>query len=129
MKRHYVCPIVGTGTEADPYRPRIADMGVAWSACIPSDTMGHPRTGWTLVCVEAADHSALIADPDIDDLPDLAPTDKVALLGAAAKTRLRAQLAKRGVDASVVANASNFSDVLLRIGRTLDAAFDRLDVN
>lgn len=65
MKRYYLSPIIGSGSEADPYRPKVADFGVSWAGVIPSDPVtGQPLRPWCLVQVEAPDHAALLADAD-----------------------------------------------------------------
>ena len=123
MKRHYLCDVIGDGTEDSPYRPAIADREKTWAvSSIPSDASGRPTADWTLVRVEADDHAALEAE--FDALPDMPMSERLSTLTAVNKTRLRDMLTQRGVNASVVTNASSFADVLLRIGRALDPAFN-----
>lgn len=35
MKRYYISTIIGSGSEADPYRPKVADF--SWA--VPTDEM------------------------------------------------------------------------------------------
>ena len=46
--RYYVCDIIGDGTEANPYRPTIADHGDFSVAALPSMPDGSPATIWAL---------------------------------------------------------------------------------
>ena len=120
MNRYYLSPIIGTGTEADPYRPKIADYGGAWAGVIPSDAAGHPVKPWCLVLVEAAGHARLLADTDLDPLPAL-PLD-MPLTSASKPTRdgLVASLAKIAVDAP---EAKTLAEVVDTVGRALDPDF------
>lgn len=63
MARLYVCPVIGVGTDDDPQRPLIADLGVTeWSACIDTDALGKPRRTWSIVRAQAADWSTVEAN-------------------------------------------------------------------
>lgn len=79
MGRAYVCPIIGTGTEEDPYRAQIRDIpGIGRvRAMISSNTasgpgQGTPRNNWAACWVEQAVQTA---NPDTwtpaDDDPAL----------------------------------------------------------
>ena len=120
MSRYYLSPIIGTGTEADPYRPKIADYGVSWAGVIQSNTAGHPAKAWCLVLVEATDHAKLLADTDLDALPAL--SIDVQLADAPKRTRddLAASLTKIAVDAPA---AKTLAEVVDAVGRTLDPSF------
>jgi hypothetical protein len=62
----YVCPVIGSGTEIDPFRPKIAEYDLAWEADIPSDPVtGRPTIPRVLVRVTSGDLSLLQQDPDI----------------------------------------------------------------
>lgn len=54
----YRCGIVGSGTEADPFRPAITDLpalqGVAWSARDERATVAPARDGTMLVTLDRA---------------------------------------------------------------------------
>lgn len=123
MKRYYLSPVIGSGSETDAYRPKIADYGVTWQGTIPTDSTGRPTFPWTLVLVDAADHAALVADAALTPLLDYPLGRTVAGLAPAEKARLRAALTARGVSTTVVANASSYADVILRIGRALEPTF------
>jgi hypothetical protein len=61
--RYYLCPIVGTGTEANPYRAKVADASKVGSvsAAIKSNPDGKPTYRWTVARVEAVDFTAVEA--------------------------------------------------------------------
>ena len=106
-RRVYVCPIVGTGQDDDPFRPLLADIeGVeAWSAAIGSVTQpgklrGQPREDWTLVRAEAADWTAVEANEDCTLVSDAANLDRQ--LASETRVKLGAQtgvaIARSGTD-------------------------------
>ena len=66
LTRRYSCPVIGRGTDDDPYRPVVADMGVGWTADIVTGEYGRPTQARCIVEVTAADHSALLADSEIE---------------------------------------------------------------
>lgn len=49
----YMVKIIGTGADADPYRPDLPE-GARFAAVIPSGATGAPRHGWAIVTVDAA---------------------------------------------------------------------------
>lgn len=125
MKRYYISPIVGTGAEDDPYRPKVADYGVSWVGVIPSNPdTGRPVYPWCLVLVEAINHAALLADGAIDALPEFPLDGKVSAITRATKTRMSTALSKRGIDTSFIGSADGYRDVIRGIGRSLEASFD-----
>jgi hypothetical protein len=127
-RRWYLCPVVGTGTEDDSYRAKVADFGVNHIAVIPSKPDGTPRFGWCLVKVNAASFAALDADADLDGFPLVSLDATVASLPAGARTRLRAALERRGIDTSDVTGSTPLRAILRRLGRLLDDRFDE-DLN
>lgn len=75
-KRTYLADIVGDGTETDPYRPVVADLGVSWAGRIESDPeTGAPLTARALVVVLTDDHDAVVAHPGIDPAGDVEGMD------------------------------------------------------
>lgn len=96
MKRYYISPIVGTGAEDDPYRPKVADYGVSWVGVIPSNPdTGRPVYPWCLALVEAINHASLLADRDIKPLPDFPLDGKVSAINKATRNRMSADLQGR----------------------------------
>ena len=129
-KRFYLCPVVGDGTYGNPYRPKVADYPVSWSGVMPTNAAGKPTAAWALVRVAAANHVAVMADPQIDALPNLDLDGKVASLSAAVKTALRTRLTALGIATDVLDRADGYRDLVRAIGRRLQADFDeeKLDV-
>lgn len=67
MQRAYLADIIGSGSDTDPYRPVVADLGVSWAGEIPSDpATGAPLATRALVIVDTADHSILDAHPGVE---------------------------------------------------------------
>lgn len=132
MKRYYISPIVGDGSEENSFRPKIADYGVNWVGSIPSDqNTGLPLFNWTLVLVEAQNHGALIADGAIDPLPDFPLDGKVSAIHAATKNAMIAKLQAHGIDTAFIGGTDGYREVIRGIGRQLEPAFDEnnFDVN
>lgn len=125
MKRYYISPIVGTGAEDDPYRPKVADYGVSWVGVIPSNPdTGRPVYPWCLALVEAINHASLLADRDIKPLPDFPLDGKVSAINKATRNRMSADLQGQGIDTSFIGSADGYRDVIRGIGRSLAASFD-----
>lgn len=124
MKRYYLSPIVGTGDETDPYRPKVADYGVNWVGVIPSLPTGQPAFSWALVLVEAVNHGKILADAAIDALPDFPLDGKVSAIQTATKNRMLEAMTARGINTSFVGSADGYRDVVRGIGRALEATFD-----
>jgi len=101
MGRFYVCPIIGTGVEGDPYRPAIADkVQGKWTACIDNVPRGQvnegrPRHNWTVLWAEAVDWSLADADSNILKLGDR--TADPAILSRNVPNSIKTKLVQRGV--------------------------------
>lgn len=138
MKRYYLCDVIGDGDPdvdptptTGPFRPAVADHGVSWAGMIPSDPVtGHPLHSWSLVVVEAKDHSALRQDARIDPLPDFPMDGKVSAINASTRGQALAALTRRAIATGVFSNADGYREVIRGIGRQLHAEFDenKLDV-
>lgn len=62
----YVCDIIGTGTEFDPFRPAIAEYLTDWSAEDDREDPTQPTGTMKVVCYPTPEqHAAMIADPRI----------------------------------------------------------------
>lgn len=68
--RYYVCPVVGDGTKANPYRPVVADHGVSYVSVIQSTVGGKPSKLWAVCRVDADDHAKLLADARLNVIPN-----------------------------------------------------------
>ena len=130
-KRYYLSDIIGTGDEFDPYRPAIADHGVAWVGTIESDPQtGAPLYANTLVLVETDNHAKLRADNRIDALPDFVLDGKMTAINTAARNGMLKALTRRGFVTSAINNADGYRDALQQIGRQRSPSFniDAFDV-
>ena len=124
-KRYYLADIIGDGTEINPYRPAVADHGVAWVGVIDSDPeTGAPLYANTIALVETENHAKLRADTRIDPLPDFALDGKLTAIKTAARNGMLKALSKRGFATAAINNADGYRDALQQIGRQRGAAFD-----
>jgi hypothetical protein len=130
MKRFYLSPIIGTGTDDDPYRTKLSDYGVNHVAVIPNGADGRPLFNRALCIVASADHTQLVADGAIDRFPDLSLDAQMSSLTNAERTRIRNFLTNRNI-AITFTNTDTYRSVLRKIGRHFDARFDenRFDVS
>jgi hypothetical protein len=132
MKRYYISPIIGDGTEENPFRPKVADHGVAWVGSIPSDPdTGHPLFAWTLVLVNAINHGPLLADQTIDAMPDFPLDGKVNAINTATKNAMLSKMQARGINTEFIGNADGYRDVIRGVGQKLEPTFseNNFDVN
>lgn len=131
MRRYYISPIIGTGTEEDPYRPKLADGGKPWVAIIPSKSDGTPSFPWALCLVNALDHTGILGDSNNDGLPDITLDSQLSVLPANQRNQLINRLNQRGIDMTGINATSTFRQLLERVGKQLDVAFrvDRFDVS
>lgn len=141
MQRYYICPVVGTGTESDPQRPKVVDYSTPSvpfevSATILTGPDGRAVKPWCLARVRGADLSAIDADPQCVDilerLADAAGEKRgeiinwlksrtVGSIPAARRNRINARLNNIGVDTTGITLNSTLFDVLLLVFRTHEA--------
>lgn len=121
---YYVCPIIGDGlTVATGFRAKILDMGLRNSAIIPCGADGKPLFTWTLCIVNTPDHSAIIADATIDQLPAVGLDVSIP---AGVKATLRTKLQARGMTLGQI-NAvigGTLRQLIRFLGQRLHANFD-----
>ena len=130
-KRYYLSDIIGTGDDMDPYRPAIADHGVAWVGAIEADPLtGAPLYANTLVLVETDNHAKLRADDRIAALPDFVLDGKMTAINTAARNGMLTALTRRGFSTALINNADGYRDALQQIGRQRSPRFniDAFDV-
>jgi hypothetical protein len=113
MTRYYVCPVVGTGTRQDPYRPKAADYSVAYTCVLRAAPDGRPAQLWSLCLVDTSDHTALLADPTLYAMD----TD---LQAAPTETTLTTLTTMTGVDLTGV---PTWRDVVARLGHAHEPTF------
>lgn len=130
-KRYYLADIIGDGSEYNPYRPAVADHGVAWVGVIESDPdTGAPIHADTIVLVETDNHARLRADARIDALPDFALDGKMTAINTAARNGMLTALTKRGFITASINNSDGYRDALQAIGWQRSSGFsvDAFDV-
>jgi hypothetical protein len=118
VRRWYLAPIIGSGTEADPYM--VETLGQGGSGPIESGADGRPCHERTVVLISSSDHSQLLADPRIQAICDLSDLDsEVGDVGQEKFGWIEAASAAHGVrDIGVV------RDVLRQIGERYQENFD-----
>lgn len=66
ITRIYQCPVIGSGTEDDPYRPSVADEGIGgWSCELKVDDSGVPIGADCIVTVPPEYHDAVTCLPGV----------------------------------------------------------------
>jgi len=131
--RYYICPIVGTGVDGDPYRAKISQYPHrSTSAAILSLGNGAPSKTWAIVRVEADDWTAIDADGQcidiFDKLTDLTGDDKLLVLEdlktrlfsdlpPPARNRITNTLNQNGIDTSSIGSTTTLYDVLMLVFR------------
>mgnify|MGYP001573658722 CR=1 FL=1 len=133
--RLVICPIIGTGTEDDPYRAKVADYGGHHACAIPTGPLGAPMKSWCLAAINAADLTAVDANPDIRDVVEgfadgfngsraalrtFLSTHTVGDVPALKRAAINARLTALGVDTTGLTLASTLWDVIQRIKDVLE---------
>ncbi len=126
-KRFYIATILGDGnadldqSEWTPttgeLRPAVRDHNVPFGSVSALDVP------WALVLVEAADHSALLADPYCYALPDVPMDVTVDAIDPNKVDALQSKLMTLGVATSVITGATSFRDIVRGIGQFLVPSF------
>lgn len=104
---YYVCPVIGSGTHEDMYRPKVAEYDVNYTSA------GSNIKGWSIVCVNASDHSALIADSQIYLLSDTTLDTLYSELTSAQQNRIVTCLTYAGI--SYTPNGSDSLRTILNL--------------
>ena len=92
MDRYYLCPVIGRGTENEPFRAKVADANVKRvSAVIKSNSDGKPTFPWTIVRVDATNFSEVETMDGVTRLGTKTTLDTALSLAqkSAIKTKLR----------------------------------------
>ena len=132
-KRYYLATVI---VDVDPVeggprvRAKTAFYAISQSAVIPSGPDGMPLFNWALVVVNGVNHAPLLADSQIDALPDVPLDVKVNAITTSVRQDMSAALARRGIAAAVITQADGYRDVIRGLGRVLQADFNEngLDV-
>jgi hypothetical protein len=119
MKRYYLCPIVGDGSEFNTYRAKVADYNVNHLAVIPVDmTTGKPLFTWCLVLVDTINHTPILNDLAINAMPDFNLDGKVADIPSVTANALKTTLqTKYAVN---ITGINIYRMVIRKVGQTLD---------
>ena len=120
--RYYLSPMIGAGTEEDPFRPLVADLpnypkktfATAWEAKYNLE-----RQDYALVAVASTNHKPLLKNPDLGPLPDI-PLESDIWSDPEVFTLLQSSMAQFGSDPEILVEAGNFGEVLFYISRDID---------
>ncbi len=118
MKRYAICPMIGDGTEDNPFRAKVP-AGLNHVAVIPSNPGEPPRWPWALVEVSGSDLSALDADAEVDAFPSVPADTLLSSLPKTVQRRIEQALQRRGV-VFTFAPSSTVGDLIDAIGTYLD---------
>lgn len=111
--RYYLCPIVGTGSEGNPFRAKVADAAKVKrvSAVIKGDLNGRPIHRWTVCRVGADDFSGAEVVAKVFRLGSRAQL--AAALTPTQKQAIKQRLQEWGED--IDAGDVRLRDLLLRL--------------
>lgn len=130
VKRYYLTQIVGTGTDASPYRAAVGDEAMmSHATMIPSLPNGAPRSTWGLAVVAGADHTAASSRTDTDALPPTSLDTSLSTLSQQERKRVGDALARWGISVPADWSTGTLRTLILAIGQTIEPAFrGQLDV-
>lgn len=117
-KRYYLCDVIGDGSEENPLRPAVADMGVNWVGEISEDGTK------CLVLVSTVNHGPIMASKKADALPVFPLDAKTNAMNSAAKNALMAAMEKRGFATGYISGADGYREVVRGIGRAINPNFN-----
>lgn len=125
MKRYVICSVLdGPAFGEERFiRPKLYDMGVDHVAVIRFTAGGDPFPV-CLALVSAADLSAVLADADVDALPDVSLDLLWSSLPSATRTAIRTRLLARGFTVTGIVAGLTVRQVLRYLGQQLRAEFD-----
>ena len=124
MKRYCIAKIIGDGTENNPYRSALKnynDINHEFGEIAQDPITGQPTHTFVLAIIKTVNISRLIADKDIDVLPDFPLDGKMSAMQTATKNKLADALTKYGVS---IGGADGFRDAIRTIGRVIKPDFD-----
>jgi len=125
VRRYYLSKVVGSGTShADMVHAKAADLAAAVGGnCSATIRSGSVAGDWCLAVVDCRDHTALMADPDLRDFPDLTLDAQLSTISATLRNRLLTALQTAGIDTTGITNSTAFRTVVRRAGQKFDTAF------
>lgn len=129
-KRYYLSTIIGDGTEENPYRSACAAHGVNFAGMVSSDPeTGLPNLPWSLVIVSTASHAALLADPNIESLPDFPLDGKTSAISTDVLAAMLVSFQRFNIPATIADTADGYNEVIRGIGRLMVADFDEKNLD
>lgn len=122
MKRYYLCDVIGTGAELDPYRAAVADIPAVKNWGMQDGTLNGKLVA--LCIVACADHAPFKGRPSIDPMPDFPLDGKISAMQTAVKNKMVSDAERRGFDASTIGSSDGYRDAINAFGRQLNPTFD-----
>lgn len=119
--RVYLSPVVGDGSDLNPYRPKIADRGVNFAAIMSGGPGGSPRFTWALCACSAADWTAVDADADLSAIPVPLETT-IQSLNNPTRNRIQGYLNSRSIPLTV-SDYATIGALVEAIGRIQEPTF------
>jgi hypothetical protein len=119
-RRYYICDLIGTGSDVDPVRPAVDDLGVNYAIVRAPD----PAARWCLVVVATTNHARVAAARGVDALPDVSLDVQANSIDKSKFDSAKAALARRGATVPATAPGDGFRVFLRGIGRQLEPTFD-----
>lgn len=112
-KKYYLCPVIGTGSESDPHRLKVADYYGHHVAVLQS-------SGWGIAVVSDADHTASLAGPDVHPFPDVPLDTPIVELPSETATRIIEFVTLYGIRT----DGATLRSVLVDFSKLVDSNFD-----
>lgn len=134
MKRYVLCTIVGSGTDTDMFRAKVADYDVDHVIAIAPDHQTNPNKQWVLAVVagEQAVIDSMGTDSGITLLP-FSPADLGTLwldLGTRNERQNLSNAIKTRTGITIDKNDSRtLREIVTEIGRAVDATFDSVNLD
>jgi hypothetical protein len=113
--RIYIVPIIGTGTNTDPYRPKyVSDYPIQWGA------MDYENHGWMLVAadVDSATHAVISGNSDVYSLPQ----DLDANLTSGQVTSVQNKLEAINIPGDWISSAKTWKQVIKLVAAIITLA-------
>lgn len=127
MKRYYMTDLIGDGSEENPFRPAVANLGVSHVAVFPPQDLetGQYQGTTCLVLVNTVNHAQVIADPRNDPMPDFPLDGKLSAMRASTQQELVAMLRQRGFTyPDGWLSLEGYRDIIRTAAQQLDPSFD-----
>lgn len=123
-RRYYICKVLDSVSPDGRYvRLKLGDLGVDHSAVIGFDAAGDPRP-YGIAIVSAPDHTALLADADMDALPDVSLDVAWTAVPLAVRNTIRTRLQARGFSVAEIVAGRTYRQILRFLMRQLDSTAD-----